>query len=401
MPTLNVLVVGYGVHRSFGLRALRGQGHTVGVVDDVAHVPVDFVDWYHPLPASSVADPVALAEASGVAWDVVLCWGEYSLREAVRFAEALGLPGPRLDVDCFRDKSLMRARLAQAGLRVPAYTVTDDPQAASRWAKELGRAVVVKPVDYAGSSGVTEVLPGIDAEAAARAAIGKSFTGRCVVEELITGAEVSIESVTWDGREHVTYAVTEKRTSARPYFVETGHIVPAALDDAVNAEVVATVHAALDAFGMERGPSHGEVILTDGGPVVVEIAGRLGGDLIPVLVHEATGVNLYLEELDAIAGADRAPATPTARATSAVRFLEAPAGTRVTWPSTGVTAGTVLESTLRDLEHWYPHYVDAPVVDGAGRRLGYALMTGTRADVMTSYKLSDRLAPPVSTGGQS
>lgn len=394
MSPLHVLVVGYGVHRSFGLRSLRDQGHVVGVVDDVAHVPVDLVDWYHPLPASTVADPRALVRESGRSWDVVLCWGEYSLREADRFAAALRLPGPRLDVDCFRDKSLMRQRLAAAGLRTPAFAVTDDPQAAARWAKEAGGPVVVKPVDYAGSSGVLEVAVGQDAGPAAELAIGKSFSGRCVVEELLEGPEVSIESVTWPGRRHVTYAVTGKHTSARPYFVETGHVVPAELDAATRDGVVSTVHAALDAFGMERGASHAEIILTADGPVVVEIAGRLGGDLIPVLVHEATGVDLYAEELDAVLGSDRPPAVADERAVSAVRFLEAHPGTRVTWPSAATVRGTALERTLRDLEHWYPHYVDAPVVDGAGRRLGYALMTGTRADVVESYEAAALLAPP-------
>jgi len=393
---LHVLVVGFGVHRSFGLRSLRDLGHVVGVVDDVSHVPVDLVDWYHPMPASTVADPAALARSSGIRWDVVLCWGEYSMHEAARFARALGVPGPVLDVDTFRDKSLMRRRLVEAGLRAPRFHVTDDAQDAARWAKEAEVPVVVKPVDYAGSSGVSSVDAGGDALEAARAALSKSFSARCVVEEMLEGPELSIESVTWGPGRHVTYALTEKRVSARPYFVETGHVVPARLDDSDAAAVVAEVHAALDAFGMDRGSSHAEVILTARGPVVVEIAGRLGGDLIPVLVREATGVDLYREELDAVLGTRREPAAPDRALTSAVRFLEAPPGTRITWPSVGVVAGTPLERTIRDVEHWYPHYVNAPVVDGAGRRLGYVLMTGDHEDVVASYLAAARLDPPVS-----
>lgn len=393
---MNVLIVGFGVYRDFGLKSLVRAGHVVGVVDDVSHVPVDFVDWYHPFSASSVEDPRLLAEASGIAWDVVLCWGEYSLTDAIRFAERLELPGPRLDVPSFRDKSRMRDLLTGAGMRTPAFTSTDSPEAAARWAEGRPLPLIVKPVDYAGSSGVRLASSIDEVVTAAAAAVSKSFSGRCVVEEVLAGPEFSIESVTWGRGRHVTYGITEKRLGPKPHFVEAGHVFPAALDDVVTKQIVEEVHSALDLFGMERGSSHAEVILTQDGPVIVEIGGRLGGDLIPRLVWEASGVDLYLEELDAISGTDRPPAEPDRSGrTSAVRFLDATPGTRITWPSASAVKGTRAEPVLRDLAHWYPHYVDAPVVDGAGRRLGYCLLTGEdRAAVLAGYDDAAVLCPP-------
>jgi len=214
------------------------------------------------------------------------------------------------------------------------------------------------------------------------------------------GPEYSVESVSRAGKHH-TYAITQKFTSAPPYFVETGHLVPAALTPEVRESIEAEVHAALTKFEMVTGSSHAEVILTADGPTIVEIAGRLGGDLIPRLVWESLGVNLYDEELNAILGRAEISETSRDAVVSAVRFYEVEPGTRIVWPSTSSVQDTLLARTMRDSKHWYPHYVDAPVVDGAGRRLGYCLMVGNREEVEASFELATRLAPQKAVGGIS
>jgi hypothetical protein len=394
-----VLVVGVGWHRDFGLASLRRAGCIVGVIDDLSKVPVDAVDWCLPYSPAVIDDPVAALKSSPYEWDVITCWDEFAVTEVPRFTSALGIPGPELDAACFRDKSLMRARLREHDLRSVRYVTAGSWAEAVIGVDSVGWPAVVKPVDYSSSSGVTLATGTAELRRAVERALRKSPRGRCIIEEFIDGPEYSVETVTWSVGRHLTLGITEKTVTDLPYFVELEHVFPADLDAGPAAQLVMTVHRALDAFGMERGSSHAEVKLTTDGPVVVEIAGRSGGDLIPRLVFEATGINPYLLEVDAVAAATPPITLPvtsvSANRTSGVRFLQAPPGCNVSWPATDVVRGSVLEHTIIDLQQWHPAYATTPVLDTGSRRLGCCLVSGDRGDVLRSLEQATLLNPVV------
>ncbi|MFE9631400.1 acetyl-CoA carboxylase biotin carboxylase subunit family protein [Streptomyces sp. NPDC006463] len=74
--------------------------------------------------------------------------------------------------------------------------------------------------------------------------------------------------------------------------VELGHVLPAPLDPAAREAVEAHVTRVLDALGVEFGPTHTEIVLTDDGPRIIETHLRVGGDEIFNLAKDATGVDM-------------------------------------------------------------------------------------------------------------
>ncbi|WP_255249341.1 hypothetical protein [Streptomyces albidoflavus] len=93
-------------------------------------------------------------------------------------------------------------------------------------------------------------------------------------------------------------------------------------------EVHAQVTAAHTALGVEAGVTHAEVRLTSRGPRLVELNGRLGGDLIPYAGQLATGVDL-VRAAPAVALRERPDLTPTRALTTEVRFLYPPHDGRI------------------------------------------------------------------------
>jgi hypothetical protein len=115
-----------------------------------------------------------------------------------------------------------------------------------------------------------------------------------LVEQMITGQEYSVESLTQDGKTLFS-SVTRKETTGpksqadSPYFVEMAHTVPAARDDAWDAVQRANV-AMLDRLGVENGITHAEWRLDERGEArLMEVAARTPGDGIMVLYRLATG----------------------------------------------------------------------------------------------------------------
>ncbi|MFJ7905262.1 ATP-grasp domain-containing protein [Streptomyces sp. NPDC096198] len=251
---------------------------------------------------------------------------DYFVGTAAAAAAALGLPGHAPDaVAAVRDKGAQRRVLAEAGVRVPRFTVTGSVHETLEAAGSLGYPVVVKPVTGSGSLGVRLCT---DPDETARHAAtvlarehnerGVPVPRRLTVEEFVTGDEYSAEV-----QSGAVVGVTRKHLGELPLFVETGHDFPAPLAPEAREAVTAAAEAAVRALGLTLGPAHVELRLGPDGPVLIEVNPRLAGGWIPRLVQEATGVDLILETVKAYAGRPSAPgATP--RGGAAIRFVTAP-----------------------------------------------------------------------------
>jgi biotin carboxylase len=111
-----------------------------------------------------------------------------------------------------------------------------------------------------------------------------------VVEKFLSGDQYSVECFSEQG-EHQVVTITRKYSDPVS-LVELGHVMPAPLDPEDAEAIGAHVCRALDALGVEFGPTHTEIVLTTSGPRLIETHLRFGGDSIWDLVTDATGVDL-------------------------------------------------------------------------------------------------------------
>ncbi|MCC2274675.1 pyridoxal-phosphate dependent enzyme [Streptomyces sp. ET3-23] len=236
---------------------------------------------------------------------------EFYLIAAAGLATAVGLPAEDAQaITGCRNKGSLRRVLERAGVRQPAFEVVQDGAAAAAAAARVGTPCVVKPVDDSGSTRVRRCDTAEQAAALAAEIVavrengrGQATAGEALVEQFLDAPEYSVEMFGTDGG-HRLVGITEKTVTGAPNFVESRHIVPAALPAEAAQEMEATVRAALAATGLRRGPSHTEVKLTADGSAIVEINPRLAGGLIPELYRLATGVDLLAAQVGHAAGAE-------------------------------------------------------------------------------------------------
>lgn len=140
--------------------------------------------------------------------------------------------------------------------------------------------VIVKPSDRSGSRGVTKIDRKEDLELAIKKALEESFEIAALVEQFIEGVEVSVESISWNGK-HTILAITDKITTNAPYFVELAHHQPSQLSEEVLTKIKAETTKCLNALEINYGASHSEFKITEKGDVyVIEVGARMGGDFI-------------------------------------------------------------------------------------------------------------------------
>lgn len=205
-----------------------------------------------------------------------------------------------------RHKGLLRSFLAQyedLGVHSRLITSLDELRQA---ALDIGYPLILKPAGGTLSIGVFKIRSEADLETAfvelqrianpKANSIFHSTKNEFVVEQFLEGPEFSVEGVSSNGIAQFA-GVTEKWKRVSD-FVETKHLFPARLSTENRETIIDCAARALQAIGWKFGGFHVEVILTQRGPRIVEINGRLGGDYISThLVPLASGINIWRENL--------------------------------------------------------------------------------------------------------
>lgn len=139
--------------------------------------------------------------------------------------------------------------------------------------------VIVKPTDRSGSRGVSKVNKQEELQAAVTQALAQSFEKKAVIEEYVEGDEYSVEYISFRGQHHFV-AMTKKYTTGSPHFIEIAHQQPAELPEKTIVHVQRIVEHALNSLGLQNGASHSEVKIDGDNIKIIEIGGRMGGDMI-------------------------------------------------------------------------------------------------------------------------
>lgn len=252
-------------------------------------------------------DSAVLAEHARQPIQGVLCLVDIRIIDASRLAHRLSLPFLNPDsARLLRDKHAVRQRLQAHGLAQPEYRLATDNQQLRSAAETLGVPVIIKPTDGYGSQNVillqdTEdlnpLLTPVDNFLPQRLDYGFGIwaNDRLLVERFIPGTMIGCDTISFNGH-HQCLGINEKQYFPRPAFAIRGSCFPSErFDDAI---IQAYVSRTLDAVGFDWGMAHIELVMSDNGPMLVEINPRLVGAKIPRLLNLAFQRSIHADLID-------------------------------------------------------------------------------------------------------
>lgn len=217
---------------------------------------------------------------------VVAALGEYLNTPAIS-AESARLATQKYEMKC---------RLKEFEVPVPWFSLVDSAQSLKKIAKSRGYPLVIKPVDRSGSRGVFRLTEGCDLDHLFELSKSVSFSGTVMVEDYIAGLQISTESIMYKGRAYTPGFADrnyEKIDIYKPHIIENGGWVPSIVTQAQRKAVEDVIERAAIALGISNGVVKGDVVLSDSGPMIIELAARLsGGDFSESLIPLGCGVNI-------------------------------------------------------------------------------------------------------------
>lgn len=295
--------MGAAIEQVPGIKKAKEMGYEVAVIDyNAKAIGIPLADKFYNV---STIDPQGVFQAAqDFGADGFLTLATDLPVRAVSYAsEKLGIAGISQHTALLAtDKGKMIKALKDSNVETPWYYIVDSIDELKQAGKELVYPCIMKPTDNAASRGVALVHNFDELIDMYDYSKEKSHSGQIIVEEYMNGPEVSAEILCYKGKIHVIQ-ITDKLTSGAPHFVEVGHNQPSQLDEKIKEQIRDVASRAVKAIGIENGPAHVEIIITDQGPKIVELGARLGGDCITShLVYLSTGIDMIKETIKVLCG---------------------------------------------------------------------------------------------------
>jgi biotin carboxylase len=248
---------------------------------------------------------VALRQAAeAVPIDAVLSTLHQYVEPSAIAAHRLGIRATSVaGIHNARDKARCRDILHARGIPSARYRVVSTLAEALDALIEIGYPAVIKP-----TTGVGKVLTAIvhdEAEVRAhfagatqgyealRAGVKEEVTLEFIIEELLRGSLYSVELGVSAHGEHIPFAILKRKLGKHNRVLELGSTTPTDLSEEQAARAVVYCTEVVQALGLDLGIFHIEIISTEDGPRLVEVNPRICGAVLPELIRNATGGDLF------------------------------------------------------------------------------------------------------------
>lgn len=365
-----LLIIGASLLQLPAIKKAKEMGLYVGVADyDPNAIGISFADEYFNV--STIDEEGIYKAAKRFAADGIMTLATDMPMRSVAFAcERLGLAGISYDTAVkATDKGEMIKAFEVHGIAHPRYHIIKGPDELDDIASSLTFPCITKPTDNSGSRGVMLVNDPQQLQEAVAYSSGQGRKGTVIIEEYMCGPEVSVEVIVLNGKPHILQ-VTDKLTTGAPHFVEMGHSQPSELPAAALDAIRDLAFRVVLALGIDNGPAHIEIILTEQGPKMVELGARMGGDCIAThLVPLSIGIDMVKAVIQ-IALGETPDIAPKFYRASAIRYFETQQG--VIEGLSGIDEALAIEGI--QVISFTKHKGDTlDVISGSNDRIGFVI----------------------------
>ena len=305
-----ILLLGGSAQQIVAINAAKELGYYTVLCDYLPDNPGQYVaDKYYSASTTDIGAVYRIAKDEKV--DGILAYAsDPAALPAAIVAERLGLPtNPAKSVEILGLKYPWRRFLHDNGFACPKFHIfspTDNIETLKEIVRGFNFPIVVKPTDSSGSKGVTMLDSWDGIEKAISWADEYSRNKVLLVEEFIQrgypyviGGDIFV----WDGKIVLYGDMDCLRDILKSPLIPIGEKKPAGLNKQQEEIVYNELQRIVTALGVRFGEMNLEILLDKNDNVhFLELGPRAGGNMIPIQLSDAFGIDLVKANVQAAMG---------------------------------------------------------------------------------------------------
>ena len=299
---MKILVLAGGSDQIDLINELKKRGHEVVLVDYYPNPPAKrFADKHIQESTLDVEKVKEIAVSKKVDMVCTACTDQ-ALLTVAKVSEDLKLPTyisyqTALNVT---NKSYMKKVMMENGIPTSKYMIVDKAEVS--FTRNFQYPLVVKPVDCNSSKGVVKVFDEQEVKEAIANAILLSRTKTAVVEEFISGEEVSADFYIQGEEVKFLCATKSNKIKNTTSFTITQSYYPV-INETQEAKLIDIAGKIAKAFDLKDTPLLVQLILHGDDFYVLEFSARMGGGSKHKVIETISGVDIMKVYVDRILGA--------------------------------------------------------------------------------------------------
>ena len=315
MPQKKLMLLGGLRYLLPVIDAAHKLGHKVITVDYVPdNIAHKYSDEYYNV---SIIDKEAVLElAKQLKIDGIMSFAvDPGVVTAAYVAEKLNLPfqGSYESVKILQDKSLFRKFLTDNGFNVPKAKGYKCKEEAIGDVAFFTLPVIVKPVDSAGSKGVSKVEHPAELPAAIEYALNESHSGNFIIEDFLEKSGNSSDTDCFSINGELVYCSFSDQlfdlNATNPY-TPSAYFWPSTLPSETQDQLHSELQRLIRLLDLKTGIYNIETRLCkDGKPYIMEVSPRGGGNRLAEMLDIATESDLVENAVRAALGENMLPMT--------------------------------------------------------------------------------------------
>ena len=299
---VKALVVAGGLAQIELIKQLKERGITTVLIDGNANALArPYADKFCQLPIFDIEAVKNLAVEEKVDF-LITCCADQVLLVVAQVSEMLGLPC-YIDYQTGQnvsDKKYMKRIFHENN--IPTSRHVELMELDWEQIRDLQYPLVVKPVDAYSSRGVRKALNPEELERYFNEAAQISRSGGVIVEEFVSGTEISVDVYVEEGVAKVLCVSNSEKINDADRFIIFRGRYPVAASQEIMDQIQVVAQQIADAFGLEDSPMLIQMINTGERVSVLEFCARTGGNMKYLLIKRACGFDVIKAVIDLAVG---------------------------------------------------------------------------------------------------
>ena len=299
---MKALVLAGGYPQIALIQELKSRGITTLLADwNEAPVAKAYADVYFQASTLDEEAITRIAREEKVDFLITACTDQ-ALLTVAKVSETLGTPC-YVSYETARNvtnKSYMKQMFMEHGIPTSQHVTMGQLDYSKL--ENLRYPLIVKPVDCNSSKGVKKVTNLQELETAFADAVRFSRTKTAIVEEFVTGEEISVDVYVENGKAHVLCVSNSDKIASSDKFVIFRGKYPAVAEGPIMDQIRSTAQKIADAFGLKDSPMLIQLMCDGSRIYVLEFSARTGGGVKYRMIQNVSGFDVIKAVVDLTLG---------------------------------------------------------------------------------------------------